>query len=239
MFAESLLESAPHPGHRSAWTKLASAVAQSLAVAALLAIPLFHLERLRFIAPPPTIQMTALEQAPMTRETQGTAIAPMLPVPQILQLNRIPSQIRTSRAARQDAEPAASTTLVCAPPCGAPGALTNIFAAGPPLANVRPPRPARPIPVSEMQLGSLVHKVVPTYPEIAKRVGIQGTVQLSALIGKDGRVENVVPVSGHPMLVRAAEEAVRQWQYRPYMLNDQPVTVQTSITVHFTLSGNQ
>lgn len=90
-----------------------------------------------------------------------------------------------------------------------------------------------------MQLGSLVRKVVPIYPEIAKRAGIQGTVLLSALIGKDGRVESVVPVSGHPMLVRAAEEAVRQWQYRPYILNNEPVTVQTSITVHFTLNGNQ
>src|SRR6185437_2349920 len=68
MFAESLLESAPHPGHRSAWTKLASAMAQSLAVAALLAIPLFHLERIQFVAPPPSIQMTAVAQAPVARE---------------------------------------------------------------------------------------------------------------------------------------------------------------------------
>ena len=239
MFAESLPESAPHPGHRSAWTKLASVIAQSLAVAALLAISLLHHERLQFIAPPPTIQMTPLQQAPVTRETQGSAIAPMLPVPQVLQLNRIPSQIRKSRAASQDAEPATSTALACTPPCGDSGALTNIFTTGSPLADVRPPRPTRPIPVSEMQLGSLVHKVVPIYPEIAKRAGIQGTVLLSALIGKDGLVENLVPVSGHPMLVRAAEEAVRQWQYRPYILNNEPVPVQTSITIHFTLNGNQ
>ena len=90
-----------------------------------------------------------------------------------------------------------------------------------------------------MQLGALVHKVLPTYPQIAKSAGIQGTVLLSALIGEDGRVESVTALSGHPMLVRAAEDAVRQWQYRPYILNHEPVTVQTSITVHFTLSGNQ
>jgi protein TonB len=90
-----------------------------------------------------------------------------------------------------------------------------------------------------MQLGALVHKVMPIYPEIAKRTRIQGTVLLSAFIGKDGRVESVVPVSGPPMLVRAAEEAVKQWQYRPYVLNNEPVAVQTSITVHFTLAGNE
>jgi len=239
MFAESLLESASHPRHRSAWTKLASATAQSLALAALLAIPLFHLERIQFVAPPPSIQMTAVAQAPVTRETRGGAAAPVLPVPQIVQLNRIPSQIDRSRAPSQEAEPAPSGALACTPPCGGPGALTNIFAVGAPLADIRPARPKRPIPISEMQLGSLLHKVVPTYPEIAKRAGIQGTVLLSALIGKDGCVESVVPVSGHPMLVRAAEDAVRQWQYRPYILNNEPVTVQTSITVHFTLNGNQ
>jgi protein TonB len=216
---------------------LASAAAQSVAVAALLAIPLFHLERLQFIAPPPSIQMTAVEQAPSNQESGSGALAPPLPQHEILRVNRTASHIGASRASSAEAEPAAPGALACTPPCGAPGALTSIFRTGSPLVDIRPPHPARPLPVSEMQLGALVHKVIPIYPEIAKRARIQGTVLLSALIGKDGRVESVVPVSGPPMLVRAAEEAVRQWQYRPYVLNNEPVAVQTSITVHFTLNN--
>lgn len=240
MFAESLLESVPHSGHRAAWTKLVSAMAQSLAVAALLAVPLLHLERLQLIAPPPSIQMTAVEQPPTTPQARsgGSLITARLPVQQIVQPNHIPSQIAQLHDRRQDAEPA-SVGLGCNPACGPSAAFTNIFTPGALMADIRPPRPSHPIPVSEMQLGALVHKVLPAYPQIAKSAGIQGTVLLSALIGKDGRVESVTVLSGHPMLVRAAEDAVRQWQYRPYILNHEPVTVQTSITVHFTLSGNQ
>jgi protein TonB len=88
-----------------------------------------------------------------------------------------------------------------------------------------------------MQLGEVVKKVIPLYPEYAKRAGVQGTVVLSALVGKDGRVETVDSVSGPPMLVRPAMDAVRQWRYRPYVLNHEPVTVQTSITVRFVLGS--
>jgi len=217
MFAETLLESAPHPGHRSAWTKLVSAMAQSAALAVLLAIPLFHVERLQSITlGSPKIQMTPVAQLRSANRMRSEgALTPELPAHEIVQPNHIPSQSAQLHERSQKAEPSAPAGLTCKPSCGSSGALTNILSSGALLVDLRPPRPAHPVPVSEMQLGSLIHKVVPTYPEIAKRAGIQGTVLLSALIGKDGRVESVVPVSGHPMLVRAAEEAVRQWQYRP------------------------
>lgn len=85
--------------------------------------------------------------------------------------------------------------------------------------------------------GLLTHKVEPTYPPLAKQAHIQGTVVLHAVIGKDGHVQGLQVVSGHPMLSAAAINAVKQWQYKPYMLNGQPVEIDTNITVNFTLAG--
>ena len=85
--------------------------------------------------------------------------------------------------------------------------------------------------------GSLIHRVQPEYPALAKQARIQGTVLLRAVIDREGKIENLQLVSGHPMLAAAAMKAVRQWRYRPYYLNEQPVEVESLITVHFTLSG--
>jgi bla regulator protein blaR1 len=81
----------------------------------------------------------------------------------------------------------------------------------------------------------IVKKVPPEYPEAAKKAGIQGEVVLRAIIGKDGDVENLQIVSGHPQLAPAAVEAVKQWKYRPYLQEGKPVEVETEITVNFTL----
>ena len=89
-----------------------------------------------------------------------------------------------------------------------------------------------------MQLGALVHKVLPEYPAIAKQIRLQGAVVLLATIAKDGHVEHVEPISGPAMLVLPAKRAVEQWQYRPYILNHEPVEVQTQITVNFILNNN-
>jgi len=85
--------------------------------------------------------------------------------------------------------------------------------------------------------GLLVHQVKPNYPALAKQARIQGSVVLQAAIGKDGSIQNLRLVSGHPMLAPAAIEAVKQWKYRPYFLNGEPVEVDTQITVNFTLAG--
>jgi periplasmic protein TonB len=85
--------------------------------------------------------------------------------------------------------------------------------------------------------GSLIHQVQPQYPALAMQARIQGTVLLRAVIDRPGKIENLQVVSGHPMLAEAAMRAVEQWRYRPYYLNEQPVEVETLITVHFTLSG--
>ena len=88
-----------------------------------------------------------------------------------------------------------------------------------------------------MDEGLLIRKVTPIYPEIAKLSHQQGTVSLHAIIGRDGTIQQLQAVSGPPLLIKAAIDAVQQWRYRPYMLNGQAVEVDTQITVKFILGG--
>ena len=81
----------------------------------------------------------------------------------------------------------------------------------------------------------LIKRVDPVYPPLARQAGIQGSVILQLTISKSGDVENVQLYSGHPMLAPAALEAVKQWKYKPYLLNGEPVEVETRVTVNFTL----
>jgi protein TonB len=85
--------------------------------------------------------------------------------------------------------------------------------------------------------GLLVRKVNPVYPPLARQARISGTVVLRAVISKDGSIENLSLVSGHPMLAPAAIDAVKQWKYKPYLLNGEPVEVDTEVQVNFTLAG--
>ena len=83
--------------------------------------------------------------------------------------------------------------------------------------------------------GLLLRKIQPAYPPLARQARIQGSVLLQAEISKDGSIQNLRLISGHPMLAPAAIEAVKQWKYKPYILNGEPVEVETQITVNFTL----
>jgi protein TonB len=85
------------------------------------------------------------------------------------------------------------------------------------------------------QAANLIYQVKPVYPQIAIRTRIQGTVVLEAVITKEGTIESLQVVSGHPLLTQAAVDAVKQWRYRPTMLNGDPVSVITTVTVTFTL----
>jgi len=85
--------------------------------------------------------------------------------------------------------------------------------------------------------GLLIHREEPTYPPLARAARVQGEVVLSAVIDTNGQIQNLQLVSGHPMLVPSAIAAVKQWRYKPYLLNGQPVEVETTITVIFTLSS--
>lgn len=106
----------------------------------------------------------------------------------------------------------------------------------PPAQPVRPPQ-ERPVWKEQaVQEALLVNRVVPVYPELARQMRIEGTVRLQAVIGRDGTVQSLVVLSGHPMLVKAAVAAVREWRYRPTLLRGEPVEVETFITVIFTLT---
>jgi protein TonB len=82
----------------------------------------------------------------------------------------------------------------------------------------------------------LIQKFEPKYPTLAVQARITGQVVLTAIISKTGEIENLALVAGHPMLVPAAIAAVKQWRYRPYLLNGEPIEVETTITVMFGLS---
>jgi protein TonB len=86
--------------------------------------------------------------------------------------------------------------------------------------------------------GLRIKDVTPTYPPLARAARVQGSVVLAALIGKDGGIQNLRVISAaSPLLIQSAIDAVKQWRYRPYLLNGEPVEVDTTITVNFTLSG--
>jgi periplasmic protein TonB len=106
-----------------------------------------------------------------------------------------------------------------------------------------PPPPAAPKPPQRVRVGgnvqqaNLIRQVKPPYPPLAKQARIQGVVVLEAIINKQGSVENLRVVNGHPLLIQAALDAVKQWKYKPTLLNGEPVEVVTQVTVNFNLSG--
>ncbi len=83
--------------------------------------------------------------------------------------------------------------------------------------------------------GLLVKKIAPTYPPTALRLGVEGTVELSATISKNGDISQIKVLSGDPQLTKAATDAVKQWKYRPYLLNGEPVEIQTQVSIIFNL----
>jgi len=238
MFADSLLESAPHPAYRAAWSKLASVLLQSLALAIALTIPLLHVERLHLVPPPPSVRMTSVESPPVMHEQAISASSSPAP----LSTQMVAPRWTFHHFVQRDDQPPTGAPTSPGLPCGADCAgslpITNIVSSGPPMITVRPPHPTKPPRVSLIELGGLLHKVLPEYPIIAKQLGVQGAVILRATVGKDGRVERVQLISGPPLLVRPAIIAVEQWQYRPYLLNQEPVVVETQITVNFVLNRN-
>ena len=127
---------------------------------------------------------------------------------------------------------------------GAPGGvLGGIIGSVPSAAPPPPPPPKEVKPVIQrikiggaVQQAKLIRQPRPQYPPLAKQARISGTVHLSAIIAKDGTIQKLEVLSGHPLLVPSALEAVRQWVYQPTLLNGEPVEVQTTIDVNFTLS---
>jgi periplasmic protein TonB len=104
---------------------------------------------------------------------------------------------------------------------------------GPPVERSR----TRIIQGGDVQQAKLIQQVKPLYPQLARSARVQDTVVLEAIISRDGNVERLRVLSGHPWLIPAALEAVQQWRYRPTLLNGEPVEVLTQVTVNFTLGS--
>jgi len=118
---------------------------------------------------------------------------------------------------------------------GIPGGSKDVFRGGRTIPVVRPDNKG-PVHISSgVMTGLLIRKAVPVYPPIPREARIQGTVVLQATISKIGTIENLRVVGGPAMLQQAALDAVQAWRYRPYLLNGQPVEVETTVNVVFTL----
>ncbi len=122
-------------------------------------------------------------------------------------------------------------------PGGSAGGVIGGIISSTPVAVPKVATPQRVRVSSGVSTGLLIKKVQPNYPQLAKQARIQGTVVLQAEISKDGTIQNLQLISGHPMLAPAAIEAVKQWRYKPYLLNGEPVAVETQVVVNFSLSG--
>ncbi len=180
-----------------------------------------------------------MTETPAVRAHTGSSIAPTRPTefffrrPSPLPAVGMPAPI-------DDGAPLASGSGPYIP--GAKSGDTNgpnLFDGGTrPVLPAPPAVVAHPLRLSHMDEGNLIRRVQPTYPALARSARIQGTVMLQAVISKQGTIENLIVLAGHPMLVPAAIDAVRQWHYRPYILNNEPVEVETQITVNFSLAGN-
>ncbi len=251
MFEDSLLESGGKNSklhRRGAWTTVFSFVLQTALVGVLLLLPLIYTEALPkqqlmgyLVAPPPP-------PPPPPPPAAAPAIPKAIKVHteidngQLKAPTAIPKKIAMIK---EDEPPPSSGGVVGGVEGGVPGGqmggvvggvLGSIVQATP----VAVPKIATPkrVPVSSgVVSGLLIHKVQPTYPPLAKQARISGAVILQAVIGKDGSIQGLKAVSGHPMLIPSALDAVKQWKYKPYILNGEPVEVDTQVTVNFTLAG--
>jgi len=247
MFEDSLIESGGKLKTKRGWTSLISFAIQVAIVGVMVLIPLIFTEAL-----PKTQLMTFLVAPPPPPPPPPPAAAPVKVVKQI-QTDIVNGQLRTPtkipkkvEIIKEDEAPPpvmATTGVVGGVPGGVPGGsmggvLGSIASAGSVAALPKVATPQRVRVSSGVQSGLLVRKVQPTYPPLARQARIQGTVVLQAQISKTGDIENLQLVSGHPMLAPAAIEAVKQWKYKPYLLNGEPVEVETTVQVNFSLAGS-
>ncbi|HXX27078.1 MAG TPA: TonB family protein [Terriglobales bacterium] len=244
MFEDSLIESGGRLRTKRGMTTTLSFVLQAVFVGILVLIPLLFTEALPkgqlmtfLVAPPPPPPPPPPAAAPVhiVKQVQTDIVNGQLRTP-----TKIPQKVQMIK--EDEAPPEMSSAgVVGGVPGGVPGGqmggvIGGIISSTP----VAVPKVATPTRVRVSQgvtQGLLIRKVQPTYPPLARQARIQGSVLLAAEISKDGSIENLHLISGHPMLAPAAIEAVKQWKYKPYILNGEPVEVETQITVNFTLSG--
>src|ERR1700730_16824184 len=246
LFEGSLLDSSAAQRKRRTWATLLSFILQLFLIGLLLLLPLWFndvlpkqqlLTLLEAPPPPPPPAAPNPSAAKVVKVTSNIANG-RLRTP-----SRIPSKVQMIK--EDEAPPPVATTGGVAG--GVPGGIAGgqldgviggIISSSSSLAAV--PRLSQPAPAVQrvrvsqgVTKGLLIYRVEPAYPPLAKQARIQGVVVMTALIDKGGNVQNLQVVSGHPLLEAAAIEAVKQWRYKRFLLNGQPVEVETTVTVNF------
>ena len=251
MFEQSLMESAVGKT-KTSWAVLLSFSLQMLLVGVAILIPL-----LNYAGLPATELMTFLVAPPPP--------PPPPPPPVVVKVKKIvPREFDSGKLVQPVAIPEDIAIIdedMAPPPSagiagvvgGVPGggiggslggviggiiSSTPLVAPPPPPVKKKPPPPPKRIRVGgSVQRANLIRQVRPVYPPLARQARIQGTVKLTAIIAKDGSIQKLEVMGGHPLLIPAALSAVKQWRYKPTLLNGQPVEVVTQVDVNFTLSG--
>ncbi len=245
---DDLVESSPiKKKTNKPWTIFLSTVVQCGLLAILILIPLIYTEALPkamlttlLVAPPPP--------PPPPPPPAAVPVKIVKPVARLIQAGKlmapraIPKEVAMIKEQEMPPEVSAGAVIGGVPggvPGGqAGGVLGGIL--GSTGSNMPPPPKEGPKRIrvgGQVQQAKLVNKVTPLYPALAKQARIQGTVKLQAVIAKNGAVVELQVLSGHPLLVQAALDAVHQWRYQPTLLNGEPVEVVTIIDVVFTLSS--
>lgn len=246
MFEDSLIESGGRLRTKRGATTLVSFLFQFFLVGVLVLLPLLFTEALpkqqlmTFLVapppPPPPPPPPAAVPIKVVKQIQSDIVNGQLRTP-----TKIPEKVQMIK--EEEAPPPVMSTggVVGGVPGGVPGGQMGGVIGGiissTPVAVPRVATPQRVRVSQGVSQGLLIRKVQPNYPPLARQARIQGNVVLQAEISKDGSIENLRLVSGHPMLAPAAIEAVKQWRYKPYFLNGEPVEVETQVTVIFSLSG--
>ncbi len=245
MFEDSLIESGNKLKTKRGLTTFLSFGLQIALVGVLVLIPLLFTEAL-----PKTQLMTFLVAPPPPPPPPPPPAATPIKVVKIIQTDIVNGQLRTptkipekiQMIKEEEAPPPVSTMagVVGGVPGAAGGQMGGVIGGiinSTPIAVPKVATPQRVRVSQGVTQGLLLRKIQPAYPPLARQARIQGSVLLQAEISKDGSIQNLRLISGHPMLAPAAIEAVKQWKYKPYILNGEPVEVETQITVNFTLAG--
>jgi protein TonB len=245
MFEDSLIESGGKLKTKRGFTSIISFAIQIMIVGVMVLIPLIFTEALpkgttlfMLVAPPPPPPPPPPAAAPVhvVKQIQSDIVNGELRTP-----TKIPKKVLENLKEDEAPPQMAVTGVVGGVPGGVPGGsmggVIGSVLSSTPVAVPKIATPQRVRVSSGVSSGLLIRKVSPTYPPLARQARIQGTVILQAQISKDGSIQNLQLISGHPMLAPAAIEAVKQWKYKPYLLNGEPVEVETQVQVNFTLAG--
>jgi protein TonB len=243
MFEDSLFESGEKLRRRNAWSTTVSFSLQLVVIGLLVLLPLLGIQGL------PEHQLTMLEPSlpPVARGAENLQPKRARNKATAMKADdgiiRVPRAIpKLTTALHEETSSPGPVGIAVDIPGGVPdGALYGVATIGTQGTAAAVPRLALPSKVrvsSGVAEGMLIHQVKPHYPPLARQARVQGTVVLQAVIDRNGSVKDLRVLSGHPLLVASAIDAVRQWHYHPYYLNREPVEAETLITIKFTLAGN-